>query len=360
MVHQKTTTLTLKILKNINDILLKFIRIKPDNAFGTILMVSNTGFGDTILSTPAIKTMKKSFPRNRILFLVNKKYSKLFINYEYADEIMRYTGGYINLFLIIFKCRLEKVTTILLLHANSPEDIFLSVLSGANNVYKWTDNVNHEYRQLFVNAANTKMQHHIEKKLDLVRHFSPSIIDTKMEISGNYRLECRSFMLHEVKGRLIGIQLGAQDTYKIWPVENVITLCKKLIVDGCHIVLFGATAYEANMAEEVVGNINDDNLTNLCCKTAIEELPCILKQLDLLVTNDTGILHLAIALSVKTLSLFSPTSAMEFGAYQDRSKHFHIQKDGSFVNNRPKKQRSQDAMRLITVSEVYNKIIEIF
>ncbi len=349
----------MKILKNINDVLLRFIRIRPDSRFGPILMVSNTGFGDTVLSTPAIKTMRKSFPHVRILFLVNRRYRKLFIDYEYADGIISYTGGYANLLYVILRCRVEKIATILFLHSNSPEDIFISILGGANNILKWTDNVNYEYGHLFVNSANVKRQHHIEKKIDLVRHFGPGIIDTRMEISSNYKHDCGELVTLKEGDNIVGIQLGAQDIYKIWPVENVISLCERLIADGYHVVLFGATKYELGMSGEIVAAINSKSIINLCCRTKVEDLPCILKKLDLLVTNDTGILHLAIALSVKTLSLFSPTSVMEFGAYQDYSKHFYIQKDGSFVNNKPKKQRPQSAMRLIVVSEVYEKIKEI-
>jgi len=351
----------MKVLKNINDMLLYFIRITPDNELGTILAVSSTGFGDTVLSTPAIKTLKKSFPKNKLLFLVNKKYSKLFVGYEYVDKIILYTGGYINLFSVILKCRFNKVNTVFLFHANGPEDVFISILSGANNILKWTDNINHEYRQLFINAPNAKKQHHIEKKIDLVRRFGPGVIDTRMEVSNNYDMECNSLIPEISEEKIIGVQLGAQDVYKIWPTENILQLCRKLINGGYHIVLFGATKFESRMAKRIMNSLgcNNDCVTDLCCRTDIDDLPCLLQRLSLLVTNDTGILHLAIALSVRTLSLFGPTSVKEFGAYQDYDNHYYIQKDGSFVNDQPKKQRSQDGMKLITVSEVYNKIIEI-
>ena len=79
----------------------------------------------------------------------------------------------------------------------------------------------------------------------------------------------------------------------------------------------------------------------------------------MLVTNDTGILHLAIAMRVRSLSLFSPTSNKEFGAYQDYELHHSIQKNGSFVNNVSKKKRTQDGMKLINVDEVISMIEEI-
>jgi hypothetical protein len=64
-------------------------------------------------------------------------------------------------------------------------------------------------------------------------------------------------------------------------------------------------------------------------------------------------------MKVKSLSLFSPTSSEEFGAYQDKELHHSIQKDGFFVNTKPKKQRTQDGMQLISVEEVFSKIQEV-
>jgi len=348
----------LKLLNPINRLLFSFRKQKSDNKLGKVLVVSNTGFGDTILSTPAIKSLRRSFPNERLIFLVNKKFSALFTNYKYVNTIWEYTGSYINLFSIIFRCKNEKIHTIFLFHSNGPEDIFFSLLSGAKNIYKMTENANHEYRALFLNSANKKVQHHIEKKIDLIRFFKPKLIDTTLTIAAEFYFK-QPVNYFTTNRKVIGIQLGTQDVYKIWPVERVIRLSELLLLKKYYLVFFGATTLELGMMKKVENSINSNNILNLVGKTKISELPGKLKQLDLLVTNDTGILHLAIAMKVKSLSLFSPTSSEEFGAYQDKELHHSIQKDGFFVNTKPKKQRTQDGMQLISVEEVFSKIQEV-
>ncbi len=96
------------------------------------------------------------------------------------------------------------------------------------------------------------------------------------------------------------------------------------------------------------------SVVNMCGKTSIEELPYLVRELKMLITNDTGTMHLAIALKVPTLSLFSPTSATGIGPYQDMKIHRVIQKDGSFIQKLPKKERDDSAMRLISLDEVYS------
>ena len=348
----------MKLLDSINALLFFLRKRKSDSTLGKVLVVSSTGFGDTLLSTPAIKSLKKSFSESTIIFLVNKKYSALFLNYKYVNKIWEYSGGYINLLSIIIRCRVNRVHTILFLHSNGPEDIFISLLSGANNILKWTDNIDHKYQKLFLNHISLKEQHNIEKKINLVRHFNPKFIDTSMSISDHfYSKEVLDFF--PTKKKIIGIQLGAQDIYKIWPVENVIKLSLHLLSENYFLVYFGATEFEHEMMIEIEREVNTEEICNLVQKTKINELPGILKQLNLLVTNDTGILHLSIAKKGMSLSLFGPKSSKEFGAYQGREIHKSIQKNGFFVKNKPKKKRTQDGMRLISVDEVISKIEEI-
>ena len=67
---------------------------------------------------------------------------------------------------------------------------------------------------------------------------------------------------------------------------------------------------------------------------------------------------MAIALEIKTVSLFGPTDSKIFGPYQDFNLHKLIQVDGSFVNNLPKKQRGQEGMELIDADQVLTEVVD--
>ncbi len=227
----------MKLLDPLNKFVFSKRKKREDHLLGTVLVISNTGFGDTLLSTPAVKTLRKSFVKEKIIFLVNKKYSGLFLNYKYVDLIWKYSGGYFNLLSLIIRCRINNVHTIMMFHSNSPEDIFISLLSGAKNILKCTDNINHPFQELFLNKLVAKEQHNIEKKNDLVRIFNPKIIETQMSISDYFQNEQATVFLPNNQ-KIIGIQLGAQDNYKIWPVENIIKLSQYLISKNFFLVFF--------------------------------------------------------------------------------------------------------------------------
>ncbi len=79
--------------------------------------------------------------------------------------------------------------------------------------------------------------------------------------------------------------------------------------------------------------------------------------MDVLVTNDTGTMHIAIALGIHTVELFSGSESKDTGAYQDLDRHTIIQKDGSYIRDGgAKKHRSDDAMKLIGTDEVFDTL----
>ena len=350
----------MKLLAKINQFLPRFKKPSDPSAFKNILVVSNSGLGDTILSTPAIVSLRKSFPDINITFMVNKKIHPLFKGFEYVDDFVLYSSGFFTQVGMVRQLRKKKIDTVFLFHSNGPEDIFFSILSGAKNILKMTDNTNHEFGDIFLNQPNAIVQHDIEKKLDLVRLFNPDSVSKSMHIPEHFYRTQAGF--NRVEGEVyLGLQMGAQDVYKMWPVENFIELSKllKQRYSNINFVLLGATTYEQDLANQFIAGLdNPNNVVNLCGTSPIQDLPGIVNNLDLLVTNDTGTLHLAVALQKKTVSLFGPTNSKVFGPYQDAQLHEVIQVDGSFVNNKPKKYRDQQGMMLIDVNSVLERSLK--
>lgn len=350
----------MKILNQINKVLLYYKKTSRIDLFKNILVVSNTGLGDTILSTPSIVSLRKSFPKINITFLVDKKMFPLFEEFEYVDDFLLYSSGLISQLKIVRELRKREIDTIFLFHSNGPEDIFFSILSGARNILKMTDKTNHDFQTLFCNTPNLESKHDIEKKLDLVRVFNPSIIEKKMMISNS--AQCKNVLFKKNYDlKYIGMQMGAKDSYKIWPLDNFIGLADKLNskFNNLRFVLLGSSNHERSMAEKFEKSIIDKNsVINLCGKSKVNDLPCLINDLDILLTNDTGTLHLSIALGKDSISLFGPTNPDEFGPYQDLHKHTVIRTGKSnFVKDREINFKNINKMDNISIDKV-NKVMD--
>jgi ADP-heptose:LPS heptosyltransferase len=317
------------------------------------LIVSSTAVGDTILSTPAIKSLRRSFPQAAITALFHRKVAPLFAGFPYVDAVVTYAGGYKHFRRTVKQLRQSRPEAALILHGNGPQDIPLAVFSGARFILKHPTET--EYKKHLSCRLGKKEQHAIEERLDLVRTIGGRELDTTLEIPPvqGAGIEKRVSGLLNPGKTWIGFQVGAANVYKMWPVERFRSLAERILGSGpdAAIVITGSRE-ERGLAEQVAAGF-PGRVVNACGEFAMQEWPALIQQLDLLITNDTGTLHLAVALKVPTLSLFSATDSRLIGPYQDPGLHRVIQKEGGFVQRLPKEKRTDEAMRLISVAEVY-------
>ncbi|MCW0219990.1 MAG: lipopolysaccharide heptosyltransferase II [Prosthecobacter sp.] len=114
----------------------------------------------------------------------------------------------------------------------------------------------------------------------------------------------------------IGICAGAEyGQAKRWPLDRFAQVIQQVAADHPHIewVFYGAPG-EAKMGEELSQLVGDQiRHTNRVGKTKLAELITDLRTCRLLVTNDTGTMHLAAAIGVPTVSIFGSTEPVLTG-----------------------------------------------
>jgi len=113
-----------------------------------------------------------------------------------------------------------------------------------------------------------------------------------------------------LNGPLLGIQLGSRHKSRQWPVENYACLGQKLIMEqGAHLVLLG-TNEERSLGQDFMARLGRTapqariRVIDLMGRTSVPGLAGVLDRLDLLITSDTGSMHLAAALKTPILALF--------------------------------------------------------
>lgn len=105
---------------------------------------------------------------------------------------------------------------------------------------------------------------------------------------------------------LVALQTGASDLNRAWDLDSFADLGSLLLQDGAEVLLVGdpkETALAAAFQNRVSGPVID-----LVGKTSLEQLPALIKACDLLVSNDTGTIHVAAAVGTPSLGLFFSTA----------------------------------------------------
>jgi heptosyltransferase II len=103
---------------------------------------------------------------------------------------------------------------------------------------------------------------------------------------------------------VIGIHLGAaHGPAKVWPPERTAEFCRLAHAAGVDVVLLGAPGDAAAAASVMAAA----PALNLAGRDRPQLLPGLLSEIDVLVSGDTGVAHLAAALGTRVVTLFGPT-----------------------------------------------------
>ena len=82
-------------------------------------------------------------------------------------------------------------------------------------------------------------------------------------------------------------------------------------------VILCGSASEEKIAREIISRVSSPELVSLCGKTSLDTLALLLKTAQLLVSNDSGPIHLAASQGTRIVGLFGPTSAEQTGPVSD-------------------------------------------
>lgn len=153
-------------------------------------------------------------------------------------------------------------------------------------------------------------RHEIDLYFDLIQAFFPKPIERNHKSFVHFKKNHDVIKEYGIRHPYICIQVGAGngiETPKKWPVENIeglINLMNKHY-SGITIVVVGT---KKDLTPEVVSVLNKyTSIINVAGATSFSQLANIIVGAKLVICNDSGIMHVANALSVQLIALYGPT-----------------------------------------------------
>ena len=328
-----------------------------------IVCFSNTAIGDTLFSTPVFRSLKKHFPNKKLIVVMNPKNYKLFETNPYIDEIILYSGKTKDFFKVLTQLKKIKPELILGLHSNEPQATPLAVLSGAKYIIKIPNDKN-TFNKWHTNKIIPKIknEHFIKMRLKHLKYLGIEENDCEMDLflQQKWIKEVENYFKNIKSSKFIGFQIGTSTISRRWFNENWIELGKKLlnIYPDTQIILTGAPN-EKYLTNEVEKGINDKRVLNLAGKFSLGGATALINKLDLLITPDTGPLHIAIALKTPTIALFVAANHNETNACYDEDIHLYIQKPHTCQPCIDKSCKIPECMKQIQTKDILNKVKEL-
>lgn len=156
--------------------------------------------------------------------------------------------------------------------------------------------------------------------------------------------------LRDLPRPCLALNVGAARVYKRWPGEYWAELAEKLLKEGCGLVFVGDQSDAATVAGITRHLPPAAGLVDLSGRTTLRELAAVLTACDLVISGDTGPMHLAVAIGTPVVALFGATDPRRHGPYG--SRNVVLSDPASVTKGRPTEAEGIAAMRAIMPPDV--------
>ncbi len=282
-----------------------------------ILISGYTGLGHFVLRTVLVKKLEELFPNSEIVIIAGNNYGTEFVMPEYETYILKETANFITKFIFFMKLQKEKIDVALLTFDASPGFLARGCIISripirVGHVLEGSIVPNYYYTHI-VTARKEKVRNEIDMNLDLIepiynkkfkREYLPSIsINNVSTTFTDFDLENDNYICIQISAA------NGQATNKLWPQDRFIELIQKLLLSHptLKIVILGDSG-DTFRVDKVCNNINSNFVLNLCGKTSIQEAKSLIYNCKLLISHDSGLLHLGNALKTNVIALYGFSS----------------------------------------------------
>lgn len=285
-----------------------------------ILVLRMDMLGDIVLSLPAIKALKDSFPEAQISVLVKKSFSSLLKNLDYIDEIIGYSSEWtvmrkINFFRMLKKRKYD--LAIDLAYSKDVKSALFSFLSGA----KIRAGYNTGIRGFFLNKKLPKIKellYETDYALRAVNDIGAKENTKKIKLTLNKKAKetINNFWKKNKlnQKRVVLLAPGASNTvpFKAWPKERFAQLADILIEKYKVKIILTGSKKEKKLEQDIVKLMRNRPI-EMTGKLELDEFCALLKKSNLLICNNTGPMHLTNTLKIPSIVISGPSSRIRWG-----------------------------------------------
>ncbi len=263
--------------------------------------------GDVVLATSFIQAVKEAFPESRIDILVTPSNSKVLENNPFLNKVITFAKKQAKLkafWQTLLTIRKNRYDLAFLLHSSLTSSL-LAFLGKIRRRIGFKRNLS----QLFLTDKVVFRHdcHRLEKNLALLSVFG---FDRRLPKTKIYPARLPAVFANGRK--TIAVAPGSVWATKRLPLKKF----KQILAEfpNLNLLLVGSAAERDLCAELIRGLPKWQNIKNLAGECNILESAEYLRQADLVLCNDSGVLHLAEAVGSKVFAFFGPT-VKELGYY---------------------------------------------
>ncbi len=271
-----------------------------------ILIIRLSSIGDVILTTPVLRAVRNKFPNSRIDFLTSLATSSLLDNSPYVNNLWKYDKA---------KPEQNKILKNLMLESIDFEkyDIVIDLQNNLRTLFflrgmfkkKFSLNKNRLYKLSLI---------HFKKQISKSHHIVERYFDTldELEVSPD-ELGCELFINNQInilpsknESIRIGIAPGAKHYTKRWHTKHFAKLADLISKEFVAEFYLLGSSEEKSICDEIALQSNC-KFNNFAGQLSLLETAKLIDELDIVISNDSAIMHIASAKQVPILAIYCST-----------------------------------------------------
>jgi len=251
-----------------------------------------------VLTTPVIRCLKKQVPDAEVHFLVKNSFRSVVEHNPYIDKLHVLAHSWE---LMIEELKTENYDYIIDLHHNV-KTVRIKRTLGKRSFSFYKLNIQKYFYTAFKINMLPKV-HIVDRYLETVESFGVKNDGAGLDyfIAAHEEIKKQDIPASHSAG-YIACVIGAAHGTKRWPVHKWKEFCQKM---DHPVILLGGKEDESNGKE--IAAIDPIKIYNACGKFRINESADLVKKAKLVITNDTGLMHIAAAFKRPVISLWGNT-----------------------------------------------------
>lgn len=290
-----------------------------------ILIIKYSSLGDIINALPAIKFLRQQCPETRIYWLLKKEYAGLFSDDPLQDSIVVYSGNN-------YKAAAGLINRLRTLNIDIAIDLqgllksaLLGYMSGASARYCFPHT--REGSDIFYTKKlgyHRKDVHAVRENLSVMEELT----GRKMEGRYDFEIVLKAAVMDKARGLMkqpqgekrpaIIISPTSRWQSKMWGQDRFARLSDMFIDAMGAYIFFTGTAKDSGYIEDIRHKMKNTSV-NLAGRTDLKTLAGVIKEADLVISCDSGAMHLAAAMDTPVAAIFGPTNPKQTGPFAEKS-----------------------------------------
>ena len=304
-----------------------------------IIIVNLTRMGDLIQSTSLFKKIKLTYPESRVKLLISSDFAEIAPFLPYVDEIktvdFKGLSGLLKANNFEFTLEILRALNAMfdgILNVNydlavnlSHDEIsayFLYILNSLKNigisVTREGTIISNDEMIAYIFSAVQNRKVSVLNLVDIYErtvktnrgrnkiHVSKIYLDTEKTDGEHKELEVLKKYGIEENDTVISFAIGASSELKKWRYDYFAELAKMLLAGDSKIkvVLLGAN-YDVKAGGYIETSVANERLVNITGKTSVSDLVYVVRRSNLLITHDTGTMHIGVAAGTKLIVIYT-------------------------------------------------------